>query len=175
MNIVFPDWLLSPHFEIVQSSTQFTVMAIMAVVAINRLRLADKQIKRLQRVERANMVLKLDEMMLHHEEVYKKLRHHGEWTRPHSGPATAEDWAALTLYMGLFERINLMIDDGILEIEHFDQLHGYRVQEIINNERIYQTKLEKDAKDWANFLALLGKLKRKPDPAASRRNAPPIE
>ena len=41
------------------------------------------------------------------------------------GPETAEEWANVEAYMGLFERINVMINAGLIRFETFQPLYGY--------------------------------------------------
>ena len=57
--------------------------------------------------------------------------------------------------MGLFERVNVLRELGILDIGTIDKLYGYRILNIDNNGKIHKVKLEPPlSKSWTDFIAL---------------------
>ena len=53
--------------------------------------------------------------------------------------------------MGLFERVKVLVDDKIIDIDTVDRLYGYRVDNIVNNETIRQAKLEREKDSYLDF------------------------
>jgi hypothetical protein len=63
--------------------------------------------------------------------------------------------------MGLFERVNFLIEIGIEQLKMVDKFHGYRVYNIVSNNTIRKVKLEdaEAAAYWEEFIRLWLKLK----------------
>ncbi len=62
--------------------------------------------------------------------------------------------------MGVFERVNLLVDRKLIKIEVVDRFYGYRYDNIDANPAIHQAKLEEERGSWTDFLALGEKLDR---------------
>jgi hypothetical protein len=62
---------------------------------------------------------------------------------------------AAEAYMGLFERIKIMIDLRLLHPDVVNRLYGYRVGNIWANNRILCEKLVKRSGGWRDFLELV--------------------
>ena len=90
---------------------------------------------------RGEFLLHLDEMFQQHNETHTRLRPGGLWGDGKTGPASVEEWVAVERYMGLFERINILVEDKIIDIDTVDRLYGYRVINISRNKIIQQAKL----------------------------------
>lgn len=123
-----------------------------------------------RRITKGEFLLHLDELFRDHKEVHRNLRPAGKWGENKGAPATNEEWESVDAYMGLFERIKILINGDIIDVGIFNQLYGYRVQNIVQNDIIRQSKLESnEAGRWKNFVALckddiaidLDKLKKK--------------
>jgi hypothetical protein len=57
--------------------------------------------------------------------------------------------------MGLFERVAVMIEDRVVDLEGFDDLYGYLLVNIIGNASIREVKLESNvAAYWQRFIRL---------------------
>ena len=67
-------------------------------------------------------------------------------------PASS-DWRDIWGLMSVFERINIMVEDGILDIGLVDRLHGFRVVGIVANDTIYQ-RIKAAGADWQDFIDL---------------------
>ncbi len=118
-----------------------------------------------KRIAQGEFLLRLDEMLRHHDRVHRRLRPRGEWgQRGGPSPDDGEAWADIESYMGLFERIKVLIDNGIIDRGIVDRLYGYRVSNIIDNDIIRIGKLENpETRDgWSDFLALARDLNRYP-------------
>lgn len=122
---------------------------------------ADKQVK-LGRDQRGyasslalgQFLLQLDEAFQRHQAVHLNLRPGGQWYGTTDRPADKEMAEAIA-YMGLFERIKVMIDLKLLPADVVNRLYGYRVGNIWSNDRIMREKLVKLSDQWRDFLALV--------------------
>lgn len=117
------------------------------------------QIYGAKRVARGEFLLHLDEILQKHNEVHIRLRPGGDWASRKTGPKNNEEWAAVERYMGLFERVNILVEDKIIDIDTVDRLYGYRVINILENEIIHQAKLVKESRSWQDFIHLSEKVK----------------
>lgn len=115
---------------------------------------AGLQVRLSRKIARAQFLLQLDTMFREHKHIENKLR--GEWAT--SGPKTAEEWIGVEDYMGLFERVQTMIDDGIIDLRTFDLMYGYKVFYLVRNKEIYEHKLVERADQWVLFNRLLKNL-----------------
>ncbi|MEP6985638.1 MAG: hypothetical protein ABI970_08570 [Chloroflexota bacterium] len=73
-------------------------------------------------------------------------------TEQHFDPQ-GKDWPEIFGLMSVFERINIMVDDKILDIGLVDRLYGFRLIGILANEGIYQRLLATGA-EWQDFIDL---------------------
>jgi len=106
-----------------------------------------------KKAAQAGFLLEFDKMLDRYDHIHKKLRPEGQWASKEI-ELKAEHWAEIERYMGLFERIGILIDDDFISIEVFDRLYGYRIRNIQNNPTIKREKLEKRAYGWTDFIAL---------------------
>jgi hypothetical protein len=114
-----------------------------------------RQLRDTRRIAQGEFLLRLDEMFRYHDKVHRRLRPGGEWYLQEKGPNSVEEWADVDSYMGLFERIKVLIDNKVVELEIINTLYGYRLDNILANNKIKQEKLEKDEKDkWQKFIKL---------------------
>lgn len=118
-----------------------------------------EQIRRARKITLADFLLKLDDQIRNYDEVHSKLRPGGEWSKSSAGPQSPEDWIPVEKYMGLFERIQVMVESGIVPINTIKKFYGYRVTNIVSNEIIKQNKLENRAENWEDFINLAKALK----------------
>lgn len=128
--------------------------AIGVFLAVFGLFYTAKQLKASQKIARGEFFLHLDELFYQHDKVHLQLRPGGAWADGKGGPTSGEDWVAVEKYMGLFERIKVLIDDGLVDLDTIDKLYGYRVFNIVANQTILQEKIEKEVKSWRKFIEL---------------------
>lgn len=144
-----------------------TVVA--AVAAAGAVVVARRQLIAQSRSTEGQFLLELDAAFRTHDSTHRKLRpasagaapdnEVGAWSGSDArGPANADEWADVEAYMGLFERVNRMIDRGLLDVAFVSDVYGYRVGNIWANPRIRQEKLVKNADYWRNFIDLTAKL-----------------
>jgi len=113
------------------------------------------QLRASKKIARGEFLLRLDEMFQQHNETHTRLRPGGIWASAGKGPATNEDWIAVEKYMGLFERIKVLMDDGIVDLATIDRLYGYRVFNLVANDIIRTVKLEGKVREyWQDFIEL---------------------
>jgi hypothetical protein len=115
---------------------------------------AQKQLQHSRKIANLDALLRLDEAFQRHSEVHKLLQPAFKWGNNKGGPNSDEEWFMVTSYMGLFERVNFLIDIGIEELTMIDKFHGYRVYNIVSNDIIRRTKLENKtiAPYWREFI-----------------------
>lgn len=135
----------------------FSVIAI--IVSLFALLQVERQLRQDRSAAFGNFLLNLDQMMQSHQKTHLRLRPGGEWAVTGKGPVTQEDWADVDAYMGLFERIYVLIDKKVLDAETVNRLYGYRVNNIILNQKICKAKLVINADSWTDFINLCEKLK----------------
>ena len=100
-------------------------------------------------------LLQLDEAFQRHNTVHLHLRNRGEWQKDSNNRPTDAELPAAEAYMGLFERVMVMIDLGLLEPKVVEHLYGYRVNNIWANNRIMDVKLAQYPEGWSKFLRLI--------------------
>lgn len=116
------------------------------------------ELKRARKVTLGQFLLDLDDKFSLHQQAHVALRPGGKWANDDTGPTNVEEWAQIEAYMGLFERINILIEKDVLDADTVDRLYGYRVNNIVANSFIHQTKLIENSEDWTDFLSLCKKL-----------------
>ncbi len=128
--------------------------AIGVAVAAGSVLYAARQLRTSKRVSAGDFLLRLDDQMAKHSDVHMKLRPGGMWADRKTGPKTTEDWTAVEGYMGLFERIRVLVEAGVLDLNAVNRFYGYRISNIVANPVIRTEKLEKRANDWQDFIWL---------------------
>lgn len=122
-------------------------------IAYRQLRSSARQHRLEKKAAQGNFLLEFDKMLDRYEHIHKKLRPGGAWFGEEI-ELEPDEWAEIERYMGLFERIAILIDDNFIDIETFDRLYGYRIRNIKNNPTIKLEKLEKRAYGWKDFIEL---------------------
>ncbi len=144
------------------STASAAVAAIVALIyAKNQVTEARNQLKNSRTIAYLDFLLRVDEAFQRHQEVHQLLQPAFAWGNNKGGPKSAEDWFKVTSYMGLFERINFLLEIGIEQLGMVDKFHGYRMYNIVSNDIIRQAKLEDKqiAAYWEEFIRLWLKLK----------------
>ncbi len=124
-------------------------VASLVVVAYNTLSTA--------RTNRARFWLELRDHIERHDEVHHALRPGGKWILHGAGPESREDWIKVEAYLGFFEHIEKMIQDGLLDIETFKSIYGYRLGNIRNNTVIVAQKFSTDTAQYYKLFLSLAK------------------
>jgi hypothetical protein len=132
---------------------------ISTLVAVAGLAYAAYQIRLSRNATMAGVLLQIEQLLADHGEVHSKLRPGGVWASPGAGPSTPEEWITVEVYMGLLERIGVLVDKGLLDLDVVASAYGYRMGNLVANERIRTTKLEGEARSWQSFLSLWEKVR----------------
>jgi hypothetical protein len=127
--------------------------ALGAIVAAFSLVYAALQLRTSRKIARGEFLLHLDELFSLHTEVHQNLRPGGDWANG-GRPQSNVEWIAVERYMGLFERVKVLIDDGIIDANTVNRLYGYRITNIVSNAAIQEEKLVKEAGSWKDFIEL---------------------
>ena len=64
-----------------------------------------------------------------------------------------KDWAQIFGLMSVFERINIMVEDQILDVPLVDRLHGFRLMSLIANDAIFH-RVQSAGVEWQDFIDL---------------------
>jgi hypothetical protein len=117
------------------------------LVAAKQLGASTTQLKVARRIAGGEFILHLDDAFRHHEDVHRALRPGGKWA---SGAApTKDDYPDIERYMGMFERLKIFVDDGLIDIETADHLYGYRIRNLVANPHIVEAKELVQPAEWA--------------------------
>jgi len=128
-------------------------------LAIFALLFTGLQLRRTFAVERGRFMLEIERMLGTHDRIHLRLRPGGDWSGLGGrGPANPEEWGQVEDYMGLFEHCEILIRSGLLNAGMFKDLFGYRIENILANQRIVCAKLICEKEGWADFLRLVKRL-----------------
>jgi hypothetical protein len=134
------------------------VGAVVAVIGVPLLLL---QLHRGRATTEGQLLLTLVELGDEHKAIHARLRsHNAKWWASTGSAPNNEDYAELEAYMGFFERIWVLVDNGSLKLGIVDSLYAYRVANIIRNRYIRTKKLIELASGWAKFIELWRELYR---------------
>ncbi|MGB8644833.1 MAG: hypothetical protein WCF84_06320 [Anaerolineae bacterium] len=128
--------------------------AIGIFVAVIAILYARGQLEESKNVAQADFLLRLDDVFQQHSKTHMLLRPGGDWAGGPSGPKNTSEWGLVESYMGLFEFIQILIENHMVQFDIIDRRYGYRVANIDNNPIIHEEKLVKRAKDWQDFIKL---------------------
>ncbi|PPC90406.1 MAG: hypothetical protein CTY34_07995 [Methylobacter sp.] len=108
------------------------------------------------RTNRAKFWLDLRDRFAKHDEVHRLLRPGGDWSTG-KGPETAEEWARVEAYLGLFEHCEIMLEQGLIDERTFREIYVYRLKNMAANSYIRE-KLNRHAGGWSRLLALMKRM-----------------
>jgi hypothetical protein len=110
-----------------------------------------QQIRSARQVARSQFLLDLDRRLRDHGVVAFDVRS-AAWK-----PKDEAEGFDLARYMGLIERIAILVDDGILDLSTTRKLYGWRMRWLIANECVRQD-LDDRPDGWRTFIDLWRKL-----------------
>lgn len=97
--------------------------------------------------------------MEQHNEVHGRLTGLG-WPDGRTGPDTVEEWIKVGRVLGLFEYIQILVEDRIIDIDTVDELYSYRLFHLVNNEIIWD-RFFASGDRWSGVMKLWYALKNK--------------
>jgi hypothetical protein len=108
------------------------------------------------RLSTSQVILAADGVLANYSDAAEKLRPGGDWAVDSTNRPRDDELALVEPCLGIFERIFISVTAGQVEDEIVDQLYGYRLANIWNNERLAEIKLQntrlRDA--WKRLIAL---------------------
>jgi hypothetical protein len=144
-------------FSSVATAVGSIVAAVGLVMAALGVKYAARQMEQTKKLARGEFLLRLEELFKDHIETHRRLRPGGEWSQ-NTGPTTNAEWSDVERYMGLFERINVLVNDEIIALDYVDHFYGYRILNIARNPVINDAKLVRAAESWQGFIELWRKV-----------------
>ena len=93
------------------------------------------QVRLARKTTRSQFLIQLYQMMEQHNEVHGRLTGLG-WPDGRTGPETVDEWIKVGRVLGLFEYIQILVKDRIIDIETVDELYSYRLFHLVHNETI---------------------------------------
>jgi hypothetical protein len=96
-------------------------------------------------------------MLGEHKEVYYNLRPRGAWQ---DKELTSDEIDKVVPYAGLFERIKVHMDNGIVDLEIIQRLYSYRILELLRNKSVVKYIFVDFKYGWQDFINLCEKLRR---------------
>ncbi len=105
-----------------------------------------KQLKQQSQTTRGQFLLALHERFREHESIHLRLRNAESDYKWWRGPEpSGDEWAEVEAYMGLFERVWMLVKGKSIDINVIERLYGYRVVNIVINDKIREEKLDDQA------------------------------
>lgn len=103
---------------------------------------------RVAKTEEAKFWLELRARFDEHKDIHVMLRNN-QW------PDEPEDmpWPELEAYLGLMEHCQVMIKNGLLDFQTYNEIYGYRLVNVVQSPSIRQ-KLQAERAGWKNLLKL---------------------
>lgn len=121
---------------------------------------AGTQVRLAQKTARSQFLLQLYQLMDQHNEVHIRLTGMG-WSINPKGPVTREEWVKVGRLLGLFEYINILYVDRIIDADTIDDLYSYRLFHALNNDTIREKHFENKNRTWSGIISLLIQLRYK--------------
>jgi hypothetical protein len=120
---------------------------------------AARQLRISRKIARGEFLLHLYELVQEYNPVHNELTGDGRWAHETSGPESEEDWRQVDRYMGLLESLQILVEDGFLDLKTVDRQYGHRVVALVRNEAIRRRCLEERSYRWRDFISLVSGLK----------------
>jgi hypothetical protein len=127
---------------------------VAALAAIAGLAYAGRQLADANKTARGQFLLSIEDQLRNHADIHEKLfPPSGAWLQPGAGPATPEEWAAVAGYLGLFERMNVLRQNGSLSLDEIHDFYRYRIGNLWANARI-TGKIAQASAGWRQLIDL---------------------
>lgn len=117
--------------------------------------LSGQQLRQTRRTVEVQLLLELRAAFAAHFEVHINLRPEGIWAGA-NGPNSANEWAMVDAYLGLFEVCNRMLDNGQLSSDMFRNQYLYRLENIHRHHGIV-AHIQAEREYWAQLIKLFSR------------------
>jgi hypothetical protein len=102
----------------------------------------------------AGLLFEIDRALRDFDDVHAALQPGGPgWFGP-GDERRREKWIPVERYMGAFERVQAVMELGLVEAELIESLYGYRIGNLVADPVIYRYKLVENADGWRRFIEL---------------------
>ena len=119
------------------------------------------QLRKNDKVSRAQFWLELRQMFHLYDHVHKDLQANPEWRTKEGKDVTPEEAADIVGYMGLFEHCYNMIKEKQIDLRVFKNIYSYRIHVVMNTPRAIEATLVNNGRYWEDFFSLLDLLEYK--------------
>jgi hypothetical protein len=119
----------------------------LAVATIFSLLYISRQVRVTRQQTKGQFILALDDQFDKSTDITIRLANEPDF-KP-----VGKDWPEVWQLMSVYERINIMLEDRILDVGIIDRLYGFRLLIIIANDAIYQ-RLQVTGAEWQDFIDL---------------------
>lgn len=116
--------------------------------------IASREIAANRKIAQAQLLLQVDEMMQQYQAVNIALRL-GTWEEIE---IPDDMWPLIDGYLGLFERLNVLIDTKLVERDIAERFYQYRLANIVQNEQILEKVTDAEKDSWRDFRDVCSKL-----------------
>jgi hypothetical protein len=128
-----------------------------ALAAAVGLAFAGVQLRAGRKTTRAQFLTEIHRMFLHYDAVHKKLEGAEEADIAKQASAarnwnpTGAEWSDIRAYMGLFERLWILSESGVIDMSTLERLYGYRMRNVVRNDAL-RSYLLCHRLGWSDFL-----------------------
>jgi hypothetical protein len=136
------------------------VAVIAGYYAKGQLKAANKQLEATKeqlsigrRIALSDTLFRLDDVFQQYQDVREKLAVGGDWHRGAKGPNYPQDLPEVNRYIGLFERVQVLLEKDLIDIDTVDNWYGDRLINIVINP-IIKDRLVKHKRGWSDFIKL---------------------
>lgn len=120
---------------------------LVALATTGSLIYVSRQVNVSRRQAKGQFLLALDAQFEKFNDVSMRL-----WTEKDFVPQGLE-WKEIWGLMSVFERINIMVEDKILDVPLVDRLHGFRLMGILANDAVFH-RVQAAGSEWQDFIDL---------------------
>ncbi|HEV2802059.1 MAG TPA: hypothetical protein VGW12_16410 [Pyrinomonadaceae bacterium] len=113
---------------------------------------AGRQVRLARKTARSQFLIQVYQLMEHHNEVHARLTGLG-WTDGRDEPQTVDEWIKVGRVLGLFEYIQILVEDKFIDLDTVDKLYSYRLFHLVNNKAIRDRHLT-GGKGWDGVIKL---------------------
>jgi hypothetical protein len=125
---------------------EFGSIALAFVTTISLIYVS-RQVNATRLQTKGEFLVALDRQLADYTEIGLKL------VRNRQMSPTRDEWLEIIGYLGVFERMNIMVEDDILDIDMVDRLFGSRLILLLTNNAIYDM-VQSSGAEWQDFIHL---------------------
>lgn len=120
---------------------------VIALGTVGSLLYISRQVNVTRQQTKGQFLLALDAQFEKNNDVMRRLINEKGFT------PVGDEWPDVWKLMSVFERINIMVEDNILDIGLVDRLWGFLLLKIVANEAIYD-RVAASGTEWQDFIDL---------------------